>query len=88
MYHALAASFSMILLWIIHKGDFMLSVDFSFAEKFVDSKKIKGIYDEVFQAHNKLYKDKAFEPIGWLNLPKEYDENLIDEIIDEKGGFR
>lgn len=87
MYHALAVGFSMIL-WIIHKGDFMLSVDFSFAEKFVDSDKIKGIYDEVFQAHNKLHKDKVFEPIGWLNLPKEYDENLVDEIINEAQNIR
>lgn len=66
----------------------MLSVDFSFAERFVSGEQIKSIYDEVFQAHKKIHEDKVFEPIGWLDLPKEYDKKVVDEIIIEAQNIR
>lgn len=66
----------------------MLSVDFSLAEKFVNTNQIRSICDEVSEAHKKLHKYKIFEPMGWLNLPKDYDESVVDEIIDEAQNIR
>lgn len=66
----------------------MISVDFSFAEKFAGSKQIESIYDEVLQAHRKLHAHDVFEPIGWLNLPEEYSERDFDKIIEEAQNIR
>ncbi|MBR2578527.1 MAG: glucose-6-phosphate isomerase, partial [Clostridia bacterium] len=66
----------------------MLSVDFSFADKFVDIGQIESVYDEVFRAHKKLHEYGLSEPIGWMNLPEEYDESIIDEIISEAQKIR
>lgn len=66
----------------------MLSVDFNFAEKFVSDEQIDNIYEEVFRAHQKLHEDKVFELTGWLNLPQECDENIINEIVDEAKNIR
>lgn len=66
----------------------MFSVDFSFADKFIDSEHVKSIYDEVLGAHKKLHEDEAFGPVGWIDWPKECGKIFVDEIIDEAKRIR